>query len=44
MTVLVAKVIWLAGVAGWFIIRYPHARRSRHTPKRLRSDHGRKAS
>jgi protein-S-isoprenylcysteine O-methyltransferase Ste14 len=41
MTALVAKLIWLLGVAGWFIIRYPHQRRSRRTPKRLRSDHGR---
>jgi protein-S-isoprenylcysteine O-methyltransferase Ste14 len=41
MTVLWAKLTWLVGVAGWFIIRYPHARRARHTPKRLRSDHGR---
>jgi protein-S-isoprenylcysteine O-methyltransferase Ste14 len=39
MTVLSATVIWLLGVAGWFIIRYPHDRRSRRTPKRLRSDH-----
>jgi protein-S-isoprenylcysteine O-methyltransferase Ste14 len=41
MTVLLAKVIWLLGVAGWFIIRYPHERRSRRTPKRLRRDHSR---
>ena len=38
MTPLVAKVIWLIGVVGWFVIRYPHQRRSRRTPKRLRSD------
>jgi hypothetical protein len=23
MTLLAAKVIWLLGVVGWFIIRYP---------------------
>ena len=38
MTPLVAKVIWLIGVVGWFVIRYPHQRRSRRTPKRRRSD------
>ncbi len=38
MTLLAAKLIWLAGVVGWFIIRYPHQRRSRRTPKRVRSD------
>ena len=38
MTPIAAKVIWLIGVIGWFVIRYPHQRRSRRTPKRLRSD------
>jgi protein-S-isoprenylcysteine O-methyltransferase Ste14 len=33
MMVLAAKIIWCVGVAGWFIIRYPHARRSRRTDK-----------
>lgn len=32
MTPFVAKLIWFAGIAGWFIIRYPHDRRSRRTP------------
>jgi protein-S-isoprenylcysteine O-methyltransferase Ste14 len=41
MTPLVAKVIWLIGVVGWFIIRYPHQRRARRTPKLRRSDRGR---
>jgi len=41
MTPLVAKVIWLIGVVGWFIIRYPHQRRARRTPKLRRSDHRR---
>ena len=38
MTPLIAKVIWAIGVVGWFVIRYPHQRRSRRTPKRVRSD------
>ena len=29
MMVLAAKTIWCIGVIGWFIIRYPHARRAR---------------
>ena len=41
MTPLVAKVIWALGVIGWFVIRYPHDRRSRLTAKLRRSDHGR---
>ena len=32
MTLFWAKLIWFLGVAGWFIIRYPHDRRSRRTP------------
>jgi len=41
MTLFAAKVIWVLGVAGWFIIRYPHDRRARRTPKLRRSDRGR---
>ena len=41
MTPLVAKLIWLIGVVGWFVIRYPHQRRARRTPKLRRSDRGR---
>ena len=41
MTPLAAKVIWLVGVVGWFIIRYPHDRRARRTPKLRRTDRGR---
>jgi hypothetical protein len=41
MTLLTAKVIWLLGVVGWFIIRYPHDRRARRTPKLPRADCGR---
>jgi protein-S-isoprenylcysteine O-methyltransferase Ste14 len=43
MTPLVAKVIWVVGVVGWFIIRYPHDRRSRRTPKRRGSDGARES-
>jgi protein-S-isoprenylcysteine O-methyltransferase Ste14 len=41
MTPLVAKVIWCLGVVVWFVIRYPHDRRARRTPKLGRSNHGR---
>jgi len=41
MSVLWAKLVWCIGVIGWFAIRYPHERRSRRTPKRLRSDRAR---
>ena len=40
MTPTWAKLIWCLGVAGWFIIRYPHQRRSRRTPTARRSDRG----
>jgi len=43
MTPLLAKAIWLLGVVGWFVIRYPHDRRARRTPKRQRSDRGRES-
>jgi protein-S-isoprenylcysteine O-methyltransferase Ste14 len=33
VTFLAAKIIWCIGVVGWFVIRYPHARRSRRTAK-----------
>jgi protein-S-isoprenylcysteine O-methyltransferase Ste14 len=32
-SILAGKVIWLIGVIGWFIIRFPHDRRSRRTPR-----------
>jgi len=38
VTPLVGKVLWALGVVGWFIIRYPHDRRSRRTPRRTRRD------
>lgn len=37
MTPLVGKIVWLLGVVGWFVIRYPHDRRSRRTPRIRRS-------
>ena len=41
MSGLLAKLIWFVGAATWFIIRYPHNRRSRHTPKASRHHHTR---
>jgi protein-S-isoprenylcysteine O-methyltransferase Ste14 len=32
MTIFIAKLVWWAGVIGWYVIRYPHQRRSRRTP------------
>jgi protein-S-isoprenylcysteine O-methyltransferase Ste14 len=32
MTVVTAKIIWVLGCIGWYVIRYPHQRRSRKTP------------
>ena len=37
MNLFFAKLIWFMGVTGWYAIRYPHERRSRRTPKALRS-------
>jgi len=34
MTVTIAKIIWAIGAIGWFVIRYPHQRRSRRTAVR----------
>jgi protein-S-isoprenylcysteine O-methyltransferase Ste14 len=33
MTPLLAKMIWCLGIVGWFVLRYPHSRRSRRMPK-----------
>ena len=41
MTPFFAKLIWFLGVAGWYAIRFPHEKRSRRTPKALRSDRAR---
>src|SRR5260370_38050720 len=32
MTPLIAKLVWVAGIVGWYVIRYPHQRPSRKTP------------
>jgi protein-S-isoprenylcysteine O-methyltransferase Ste14 len=32
VTPLIAKLIWWAGIVGWYVIRYPHQRRSCKTP------------
>jgi protein-S-isoprenylcysteine O-methyltransferase Ste14 len=32
MTPFIAKLVWWAGIIGWYIIRYPHQRRSRRMP------------
>lgn len=32
MTAFIAKLVWCVGVASWYVIRYPHERRSRRTP------------
>lgn len=29
LTPLIAKIVWLAGIVGWFVIRYPFQRRAR---------------
>jgi protein-S-isoprenylcysteine O-methyltransferase Ste14 len=38
MTVVWAKLLWCLGVIGWVAIRYPHERRARRTPKKLREN------
>jgi protein-S-isoprenylcysteine O-methyltransferase Ste14 len=32
VTLFLAKVVWWAGIVGWYVIRYPYKRRSRRTP------------
>jgi protein-S-isoprenylcysteine O-methyltransferase Ste14 len=41
MTVTAAKIIWLLGCVCWYVIRYPHQRRSRRTPVAERRDRAR---
>lgn len=38
MTVLHAKIVWLIGTVVWFVIRYPHQRRSRQVSKASSTD------
>jgi hypothetical protein len=32
VTPFIAKLIWWGGIIGWYVIRYPHQRRSRKIP------------
>lgn len=38
MTVFIAKLIWCVGCVAYYVIRYPHQRRSRKTPVADRHD------
>jgi protein-S-isoprenylcysteine O-methyltransferase Ste14 len=38
MTPLAAKIIWVLGCVGWYVIRLPHERRSGRTPVAERRD------
>src|SRR5215468_5975210 len=38
MTPFIAKLVWWAGVVGWYVIRYPHQRRARKTPTASRRE------
>jgi protein-S-isoprenylcysteine O-methyltransferase Ste14 len=38
MPPLIVKLVWWAGVIGWYVIRLPHQRRSRRTPIALRRE------
>jgi protein-S-isoprenylcysteine O-methyltransferase Ste14 len=38
MTIVAAKIIWVLGCIGWYLIRYPHQRRARRTPVAQRRD------
>ena len=44
MTIFLAKLIWVLGVAGWFAIRFRHQQQSRRTPKVRRADRAREAA
>ena len=41
MTPFIAKLVWWTGIVGWYIIRFPHERRSRKTPIAIRSERAR---
>jgi len=41
VTLLAAKIIWGLGCVGWYVIRFPHQRRSRRTPIAERRDRAR---
>ena len=38
MTLTAAKIIWMLGCVGWYVIRFPHQRRSRRTAVAARRD------
>lgn len=38
MTVFIAKLVWWAGIIGWYAIRHPHQQRSRRTPVAARRE------
>jgi protein-S-isoprenylcysteine O-methyltransferase Ste14 len=38
--IIAAKIIWCVGVIAWFVIRYPHARRSKRTPAQRAENRG----
>ena len=38
MTVFIAKLVWGVGCVAYYVIRYPHQRRSRKTPVADRHD------
>jgi protein-S-isoprenylcysteine O-methyltransferase Ste14 len=38
VTLIIAKLLWWAGIIGWYVIRYPHQRRSRATPVAARRE------
>jgi protein-S-isoprenylcysteine O-methyltransferase Ste14 len=38
LTPFIAKLAWWAGIIGWYVIRYPHQRRSRKTPTASRRE------
>ena len=44
MTPFIAKLVWWAGIIGWYVIRYPHQRRSRKTPIAWRGEHTREGA
>ena len=41
MTPFIAKLVWVAGIIGWYVIRYPHQQRSRKTPIASRRERAR---
>ncbi len=44
MTIFIAKLVWWAGIVGWYVIRWPHQQRSRKTPVASRRERVRDAA